>query len=265
MKIYDFHAHIYPEKIADRAVESVGDFYTIGMVGDGTADGLIENGKAVGITSYVVHSVAVTPKTVSKINDYIAYESARHNEFIGFGTIHAETDNKTEELERIQKLGLCGIKIHPDTQKFNVDDEKMYEVYDFLRENKLPVIAHCGDYRYDFSHPKRVKKVLRDFPGLTFIAAHFGGWSIYDLAYEYLGEENCFVDTSSSFMMTGRRRARELIRMYGAERVLFGSDFPMSTPKDELETFNELWLTEEERELILYKNAERILETGREE
>ena len=59
--------------------------------------------------------------------------------------------------------------------------------------------------------------------------------------------------------MLGTKRAQELIRMYGAERVLFGTDFPMWKAKDELETINNMTLTDDEKELIFYKNAEKIL------
>ena len=45
MDIIDFHAHIYPEKIASKAVKSVGEFYNIEMDGSGTAEELINEGK----------------------------------------------------------------------------------------------------------------------------------------------------------------------------------------------------------------------------
>lgn len=259
MRIINFHAHIYPEKIAHKAVESVGKFYNLNMKGDGTAKSLIEDGRANGIDEFVVHSVAVTPSTVCAINDYIASECKEHSEFFGFGTMHAGFENKIEEAERMKALGLLGVKIHPDTQEFNTDDERMFEFYDYLQQNNLPLLIHCGDYRYDFSHPKRLKNLLRNFPELTAIGAHFGGWSIPDLAFEYLENERCYLDTSSSFAMIGARRAKELIRLYGAERLLFGTDFPMWSAKTELETFLSLNLTKDEEELILHKNAEKIL------
>ncbi len=259
MKIIDFHTHIYPEKIAEKAVESVGEFYGIGMDGKGTAKDLLKEGKESGVTDYVVHSVALTASRVEAINDYIASECKTHKEFHGFGTMHADFENKIEEIERARKMGLLGVKIHPDTQLFNMDDKRMFEFYDYLRQKDIPLLIHCGDYRYDYSHPRRLKKLLREFPGLTVIGAHFGGWSMCDLAYEFLADENCYVDTSSSFWMLGMKRAKELIRLYGAERVVFGSDFPMWSVSEELERFKSMELTDEENSLILYKNAEKIL------
>ena len=259
MKIIDFHDHIYPEKISVKAVKSVGDFYGLKMDCQGTAQSLIASGKKAGVSNYVVCSVAVDENHVEAINNYIASECAEHSEFLGLAAMHSDYDDKMSELERALKLGLRGVKIHPDTQHFNMDDEKMFEFYDYLQEKELPILIHCGDYRYDYSHPRRLKRLLELFPRLTVVAAHFGGWSLFDLAVEYLKDTSCYFDTSSSFSFTGLTRAGELIRLYGAERIVFGSDFPMWDLSEELSLFEQLTLTEQEKELILYKNAERIL------
>lgn len=259
MDIIDFHAHIYPEKIAEKAVQSVGDFYTLKMECAGTAADLLEKGRAQNIVGYVVHSVATTADRVQTINNYIASECEAHKEFFGFAAMHPEFDDKISEVERSINLGLRGVKIHPDTQKFPMDDERMFELYDYLSQMKLPILIHCGDYRYDYSHPRRLKRLLHEFPNLTVIGAHFGGWSLFDLAYEYLSSENCYLDTSSSFEMLGKKRAKELIRLYGAERMVFGTDFPMWNVDKELKTFFDLGLSEEENNLILHGNAEKIL------
>ena len=258
MKIYDFHAHIYPEKISERAVKGISDFYNIDMCEDGTSNTLIKIGSDAGITDFLVHSVATSSSHVEKINDFIFSECNKYTNFHGFGTMHQDYDNKIREAERLISLGLKGIKIHPDTQEFNIDDERMFPLYDFMQD-KLALLIHCGDYRYDYSHPRRLKRILNCFPHLTVIGAHFGGWSVPDLALEYIKNENCYIDTSSSIMYMGKIRARELINIYGSERVVFGSDYPMWNPNAELECVLSLGLKESEYDNILYKNAEKIL------
>ena len=259
MTVIDFHTHIYPEKISDKAVKSVGDFYNIEMNEDGTANSLIEKGKANGISGYVVCSVAIDGNHVEAINNYISSECNAHSEFHGLAATHLEYPDKIGEMERAVQMGLKGVKIHPDTQKFYIDDKGMYELYDYLQEKELPILIHTGDYRYDFSHPRRLKKVLTDFPKLKAVAAHFGGWSLYDLALEYLLDTNCYVDTSSAITYLGTKRAEELINLYGAERVLFGTDFPMWSADGELAHFEKMNLSESQLELIMHKNAERLL------
>ena len=89
MEIIDAHAHIYPEKIAAKATDTIGVFYDIKMeMPAGTADRLIEDGSRVGITRYVVHSVATTAHQVRSINEFIKREKENHPEFIGFITLH---------------------------------------------------------------------------------------------------------------------------------------------------------------------------------
>lgn len=259
MRIIDFHAHIYPEKIAEKAVENVGKFYLMEMLGDGTVNTLIENGKKAGIDRFVVHSPALSPTQVLSINDSITNECAAHPELIGFGTLHAFMENPREEIARVKSLGLRGIKIHPDSQQFDLDCEEMMEIYAVLEKEELPVLFHTGDYRYDYSHPRRLLHVMQEFPKLTCIAAHFGGWSVFDLAVEYLLDTSCYLDISSSMSFLGPRRSRELIELYTPGRMLFGSDFPMWTPESELRKFNALGFDETARELILYRNAETIL------
>lgn len=260
-KIVDFHAHIYPEKIADKAAQNVGKFYGIEMDHGGSVEELIESGNEGNVTNFVVQSVATKPQQVQSINDFIMQTCKESGgRMIGLGTLHPDMENPEQEIERCILMGLKGIKLHPDCQKFNMDDNKMLPIYKAL-EGRLPILVHCGDYRYDYSHPRRVAHVLDAFPKLDIVAAHFGGWSVYDLAVEYLEHRRCWLDTSSALAYIGSRRGRELIRLYGADRMVFGTDFPMWSHKQELERFYGLELTEEENEKILYQNACEILKT----
>lgn len=259
MPVVDIHAHIYPEKIAERAVEAIGEFYMLKMKGEGTAEKLLAAAEGTPITHFVVHSVATAEKSVETINTFIASECEKHPEFIGFATMHHEYADPILELERAQALGLCGVKLHPDTQQVDMDDPRLMDVYEFMEAIGMPLIVHAGDYRYDYSSPERLINVLKTFPKLRVNAAHMGGWSIHDVAVEYLEHENCFVDCSSSMAFMGDRRMRELVEIYGADRVLFGSDFPMWDPKSEFERFNALGFSEEEYEKMYWKNAERFL------
>ena len=256
--VVDVHAHVYPEKIAQRAVDSVGEFYNIEMHGNGTADYLCERHLEAGITHGIIHSVAVKPKNVESINTFSAQACMAHPNFIGFMTMHPDYEDPEAEIERALQLGMKGMKIHPDTQMVDADDPRMMRIYEML-EGRMALIVHAGDYRYDFSHPRRIKNICKTFPKLKVDAAHFGGWSVPDLAMEYLEDENCFMDCSSSFFITGKRRAKELIRFYGADRILFGSDFPMWSPKNELNFLESLDLTEDELEKIVWLNAQRFV------
>lgn len=259
MTVIDCHCHIYPEKIALRAAQSVGEFYALPMQDcSATAEGLLKACEGSPITHHIVHSVATKPSNVQSINNFIAEQCAKHPSFIGFATLHQDTPDPEAEIERIIGLGLKGIKLHPDNQRVNMDDPRLMHIYEII-EGRLPLIMHCGDYRYDYSHPRRMKKVLHAFPNLVVNAAHFGGWSVYDMALEYLEDERCFLDMSSAQAFLGPRRTYELTKIYGTDRLLFGSDFPMWNPIREFDDYNALPFTAEEKEDLFHRNAERFL------
>ena len=262
MKIIDFHTHIYPDAIADKATAAIRNFYEFGEGGlHGSASVLLERGKAGGIEEFVVLPVALNPDQARKINENILNEIAIHKEFHGFGTVHAAMEGLMDEVEFIHRAGLHGIKLHPDTQLFNIDDERLLPMYDYM-QGKLPLITHTGDPRHDYSHPRRLKRVMDLFPKLEVIAPHFGGWSVFDEAVALLGPKNCWVDLSSSRQIMSQEQFMHYIDAYGADRVLFGSDFPIWDPKEEADYFMQLPLKESDKEKIAYKNAEKILKKG---
>ncbi len=259
MTVIDCHCHIYPGKIARRAAESVGDFYLVPMYeAEATCEKVLEICKDSPITHHIVHSVAVKASNVEGINTFIAEQCAAHPELIGFATLHQDFEDPEAEIEHAIDLGLKGLKLHPDTQKVNLDDPRLMRIYEII-EGRLPLIVHTGDYRYDYSHPRRLKNVLHAFPDLVVDAAHFGGWSVFDLAVEFLEDERCFLDMSSAQQFLGPRRTYELTKIYGCDRLMFGSDFPMWDPLDEYERYTALPFTDDELENLTWHNAERFL------
>ena len=262
MEIINAHAHIYPEKIATKATETIGKFYDIEMdMPAGTADRLIEDGMKNGITRFVVHSVATTARQVRSINEFIKREIDAHPEFIGFITLHQDLSEEeiANEIEWAIANNMRGIKLHPDFQKFNIDDEAVEKIYR-ATDGKLPILFHIGDDRYEYSKPHRLVKMAKKYPGVNFIAAHFGGYRCWDDAHLYCGLENVYFDTCSSLPFIDTKTARELIDLHGADKFLFGTDFPMWDAKGELERFNQIPLTDEEKELIFSGNIKRLLQ-----
>ena len=112
--IIDAHAHIFPDKIAQKATDNIGRFYDLYMNFDGTADSLINQGSECGVSKYVVQSVATVPHQVKRINDFIVQSVAKYpDKLIGFGSLHPDMKGMEEEIDRLISLGLHGIKLHP--------------------------------------------------------------------------------------------------------------------------------------------------------
>lgn len=263
-RVIDSHCHIYPDKIAARAVEGTSRFYDLHAGGDGTVDGLLKNGLAAGVDHFIVQSVATTPHQVNSINEFIAQAVEQGNgQLTGLGTMHPESDDPVGDLRHLRSLGLRGVKLHPDIQRFKIDDYRCLKIYELCEQEGLPILMHTGDSRYDFSNPNRLLPVMKIYTGLTVIGAHLGGWSVWEEAMDKLtGLPNLYVDCSSSMPFMNPEQTRAVIRCYGADRVLFGTDFPMFLPSDELPAFLKLGLTEEENRQILFENATMLYKLG---
>ncbi len=260
-KIINAHCHIYPEKIASKAVKGIRDFYDLNMSLNGKTDDLIRDGGKIGVVHYLVHSVATTPKQVKSINEFIASEVDAHpNLFTGFGTLHPDSDNIKKDFEYLISLGLKGVKLHPDFQRFALNDEKAFKLGKIINAGDVPVLIHCGDYRYNYSNPDQLIPFLDKFPEMTIIGAHFAGWSVWQEAAEKLaGTPNLYVDLSSTLYDLPTLTVEKLIRAYGVDKVLWGTDYPMWEADNEFELFNKINLSDSERKAILYDNASRIL------
>lgn len=260
MQITDIHAHIFPDRLAEKAAQSIGGFYGAAEVYcAASVDNLLREEQRAGIGRCVVSSSAVTPHQVRGINDFIAAAAAAHPEFIGFGSIYPGMEGYEEELDRMVGLGLRGLKIHPDFQRLAIDDPAGIETYRAIARRGLPVLFHMGDDRYDYSTPQRLMNLLRRVPELRVIAAHFGGWRAWELSYENPLPENVLYDTSSTTPMIPREFVLRMLDRFGAERFLFGTDFPMWEPRAMVEQFTALGLDEETLERIFYRNFMALL------
>ena len=260
IKVIDAHCHIYPEKIAERAVAGTDNFYKCQSFCKGTVSDLLCEGEKAGIDHFIVQSVATTPRQVKSINEFIATEVANSNGLMtGLGTLHPDSADLKGDLSHLLSLGLKGVKLHPDIQAFKIDDYRCLKIYELCEENSLPILMHTGDNRYDYSNPNRLLPILEIYTNLKVIGAHLGGWSIWEEAVEVYREiPNFYVDCSSSFPYLKPETALSVIRKYGADKVLFGTDYPMWSPKSELEYFFNLPLEKNEINDILNMNAKKL-------
>ena len=257
-RVADAHAHIYPGKIAVKATDSVGDFYQIPMQNVGLPHVLAERGAEAGIERFLVCSVATKVEQVRSINQFIEEKCKKYPQFIGLAAWHQDVEEIAGEMDDIQRRGLRGIKLHPDFQKFHIDDECMIPVYQEAHRRGLPVLFHTGDSRTDYSSPVRLMHVIEKIPEFTCIAAHLGGYSEWADARRELSGTNVYIDTSSSLFSITPEQARENIEHFGVDHTMFGTDFPMWSPKKELERFFALGYGEEDNAQMLYGNFARL-------
>lgn len=210
----------------------------------------------------VVLNIATNPHQEKKVNDFAISLFEKKN-IIPFGSVHPDSPNALSELERLAKAGIRGIKLHPDYQHFFVDDEKMFPIYKKIAELGFITVFHAG---VDIGYPKpihctpeRLLRVLDLFDDAPVVAAHFGGWLLWDSVLEDLCGTKVYLDTAFSSGKMPPDYAKEVIKAHGADKVLLGSDMPWSDTLDEVRFVQSLDLSAEDEEKILSNNAKRLL------
>ena len=181
------------------------------------------------------------------------------------GTVHPDAEDAIEEVERIKELGLYGVKFHSEYQFFCPDEERMFPIYEKIAELGLIAVFHGGwdPYSGDVirATPKSFAAVAETFPCLGIVAAHLGGMNLWEDVERYTAGkfDNLWFDVGVISRYISDEQLLRIIRMQGADRVLFGSDCPWDEPANEIAMIDRLELTEAERKKIFYGNAEKLL------
>ena len=278
----DIHTHIFPEKISKDVIEKLSRVSRTPAFTDGTLNGLKKSMDAAQINFSVILPVATNTKQVEKINTGSAALNEKHfgDGIISFGCIHPDYTNYREELRRVKNYGLKGIKIHPVYQDTNIDDIKFLRIIDCAAENDLIVVTHAGlDIGFPGMvrcSPQMIKKVVDEVGAFKFILAHMGGWKNWSEVLEILGGTKVFIDTSFStgeiiprsdfhwakedLKLLNAAQFMEFVKIFGVERILFGTDSPWTSARTAIEFIKNLPLSDVDKEKILGLNAKKLLE-----
>ncbi|WP_320170207.1 amidohydrolase family protein [Maridesulfovibrio sp.] len=229
---YDVHTHAFHPKIADKVLEQLHGHYGIEIVGNGRTDDLLQRATRAGIDRVIVHTAATTPDQVIPANNWSLELAASDERIITFGTMHPDYKDPEKEFERLERHGIKGLKFHPDFQGFFMDEPKFYRLLEMV-QGRFVVMFHVGDKlppEKNPSCPIKLRKILENFPKLTCIAAHMGGYCHWQWASEQLAGYNVYMDTSSAIPFMDKQVLREIMNKHPRERILFGSDYPLFDP-----------------------------------
>ncbi|MBE6983807.1 MAG: metal-dependent hydrolase [Ruminococcaceae bacterium] len=279
--IIDFHTHIFPKKIAAHAIATIEIKAATPSYTDGSLDALRASMAESGVDISVLLSVATNPVKVSHMNDLqIAGAQQGDPDLVWFGCCHPHCPKWKEELERIAAAGLKGIKLHPQYQGFVIDSPESLRVLEKCGELGLMVVNHSGKepaYPGVFnSSPEQIRNALKQVGPVTFVGAHMGALQDWDKAADMYGDlSNVYIDTSFGLrsLKPGERgyytqealglmeaeTFMKLVRDLGANRVVYGTDSPWRGQKQTIDGIRSLPLTDEEKEMIFHKNAEKLL------
>lgn len=229
---------------------------------DGSLEGLRALQKRDGVDYSVVLNIATNPHQQASVNNFaISLKSVE--EIIPFGSVHPDSPDALDELERLKENGIKGVKLHPDYQGFFIDEDKMLPIYEKIGSLGLITVLHSGvDIGYpDPVHctPERLASVLDAFGGSPVVAAHFGGLCARLQTLEHLAGKNIYLDTAYCYGMLTPAKAKELIDVHGADKILLGSDAPWNSPEQDIELVKCFGLSEDEEKAVLGENARKLL------
>ncbi len=265
--IIDFHTHAFPDKIAAGAVDSLGKAANFEALTDGTVSNLQNLLAESEIDLGVILPVATRPDQFYSINRFAA-EVCERDRVISFGSVHPFDEAFTEHIKEISRLGLKGIKLHPDFQGAYIDDECFVRLVYAAFDAGLIVVTHAGidpGLHGGDVHctPKRAANLLDKLAvgegEVPFVFAHGGGYAMHKEAMKHLTGRKIYVDLSMMHRMSDVDSVTELVRAHGAERVLLGSDCPWGHPIETLDFIRNLQISDEEKTAILGENAKRLL------
>ncbi|MEB3366432.1 amidohydrolase family protein [Saccharopolyspora mangrovi] len=258
--IIDAHTHVWPDAIAERAL-TANRLPGLQAVGNGKASSLAAEMEAKGVDHSLALGVAGAAKNVDRTNEFIA--SLNGETFTPFGTVHVDLPVE-ENLASLRRHGLRGVKVHPLFQNYGLMHERLWELFEAFGD-EIGVIVHVGaggsGAVNELSTPRMLREIVRAFPQLRLVACHFGGYHMLAEAEQELRGLDVVLETSwpPALSEVDPATVRRLITRHGVERIVFGSDWPMTDPAKEIAAIRALNLGDDAESAVLGGNLARVL------
>jgi predicted TIM-barrel fold metal-dependent hydrolase len=278
MMIIDFHTHVLSPRVKNNRSHYIDSdpafalIYSNRKAEIATADELIDSMDREGVDiSVIVNYGWSTQELCIETNDYILESIARYpKRLIGFCAVQPYTSEAAiAEIERCVRGGIRGVgELRPDTQPLDFTrKEVMQPVVEVLQEHRLVLLTHASEpvgHIYPGKGtvtPDRLYSFIKNFPDLPIVCAHWGGGlPFYTLMPEVREAlENVYFDTAASPFLYRPEIYNQVSQLVGADRIIFGSDYPLMPPSRLLREIDSVNLSREAKSLILSGNARRLL------
>jgi len=276
--IIDFHTHVFPpdiKKNRSRYIERdpcLAILYSDPKAKMATAEELIAAMDEDGVDISVILNIGwTTHELCLETNDYIIDAVSRYPQrLVGFCAVQPNSSKAAvAEIERCARAGIKGVgEMRPDVQLFDLGDEMvMAPLAEVLKEHRLALLLHSSEpigHNYPgkgLVFPDILYPFITSFPDLTVVCAHWGGglpfYALMPEVKKAMG--NVYFDSAASPFLYTPQVYRQVIQLVGADKVLFGSDYPLLAPSRLLKEIKGLDLAEEDKNLLLAGNALRLL------
>ncbi|MBA7483264.1 hypothetical protein ES707_18775 [subsurface metagenome] len=275
--IIDFHTHVFPPEIKknrNKYVERDPCFailYSDPKAKIATAEELIAGMDEAGVDISVILNIGwTTHELCVETNDYIIDSVSRYpRRLVGFCAVQPQSPKAAAEIERCAGVGIKGVgEMRPDLQLFDLGDGMVMEpLVEVLKEHRLALLLHASEpIGHDYPGkggitPDMLYPFITSFPDLTIVCAHWGGglpfYALMPEVKKAIG--NVYFDSAASPFLYTPEVYQQVIKLVGADKVLFGSDYPLLTQRRLLNEIETLDLAEETKNLVLAGNALRLL------
>lgn len=267
--IIDMHANLLPDD-----PEAIENMRRIGNVvadpAQCTLSGTLDRLDNHGIDRAVVWRIGRSAAECRRNNDFVAAAATLHpDRLVPFATIwpHDPVGAISEAERAIRELGMKGIKLHPVLMEEQIGGPGFLTAVECARHLDVPFVTHVnltvlgqltpgGPYttadrprpedRSPFAEPQGLSPVLEVWDSPRVQAAHMGGLWLPEVR-----------SSSITFQTTGASRhvLQWAVDTIGAERIVFGADYPFYFVDDELAKVRALEVSRAEKEAILSGNA----------
>lgn len=265
--IIDFHTHIFPEKLAVKTITKLEAAANVKACADGREQTLIRSMEASGVDVSIVLPVVTAPEQFSTINRFAVSLNEKYSgknvRLLSFGGIHPDTADYKSKLRQLKEMGLQGIKLHPDYQGTYFDDLKYMRILEEASVLGLVTVVHAG---IDIGFPDhvhcsvdRILKVLDEVAPQKLVLAHLGGFRAWEDVEQRIAGRDVYLDTAYTEGMIADELFLKILNKHGADRILFATDSPWSGQAESLAQIRRLVVNEQEREMILGRNAQRLI------
>lgn len=204
---------------------------------------------------------------LTRYNDWlcqVAHEDGRMEPVIMADPTVDKNAMVSDIIDKLERYKIKALKIHPAVNGLPPTAEGYEPIFELAQDKNLVIISHGGvsgeDLEGKFCMPESFGKVLDNFPKLKLVVAHMAFphmKSLLEMAPLY---PNLYTDLSAIFSdqkLTDDEFC-EMIKNFGIERVLFGSDFPWFDPDKNADRLLRLNLGENELEMLAWKNSTEL-------
>jgi predicted TIM-barrel fold metal-dependent hydrolase len=276
--IIDFHTHVFPPRVKQKRSQYIDRdpcfalLYAKKEAKIATTEELIESMDRAGIDiSVIVNLGWITHELCVETNDYILESIARYpKRLIGFCTVQPQSLNAAiAEIERCARGGARGIgEMRPDMQLLDLGDDPIITPFmTAIKQHRLIFLTHASEPAgHDYPGkgiitPDILYPFITTHPDVTIVCAHWGGGlPFYALMPEVQKAlQNVYFDTAASPFLYQPQIYTLVSQLVGADKILFGSDYPLLPQTRLLQEINSAALTEEEKRLITGENARKLL------